>query len=274
MLDSSVMAPDLEAFKTKQKAAWSAGDYAIVGVTLQHVGERLSEALDLRPSQRVLDVAAGNGNASLAAARRWCDVVSTDYVDTLLRHGMERAKAERLAIAFREADAEELPFDDSSFDAVTSTFGVMFTPNQDKAAAEMLRVCRPSGKIGMANWTPDGFVGQLFKTIGKHVPPPAGVKPPSLWGTRERLAELFGNHAVAIDASEKVFNFRYKSGKHWLDLWRVIYGPMQKAFDALDVPQRADLAEDMQALVDRYNVASDGAMVVPARYLEVVVTKR
>ena len=188
--------PDLKAIKARQQAAWASGDYAVIGTTLQIVGESLCEALDLRAGQKVLDVAAGNGNVSLAAARRWCEVVSTDYVPALLERGRERAAAERLAIAFREADAEALPFPDGSFDVVVSTFGVMFTPNQERAAAEMARVCRPSGKIGLANWTPDGFIGQLFKTIGKHLPPPAGVKSPALWGTSARLAELFGPTAA------------------------------------------------------------------------------
>ncbi len=184
--------PDLGAIKTRQQGAWSSGDYAIVGTTLQIVGEMLCEALDLRAGQKVLDVAAGNGNVTLAAARRWCEVVSTDYVPALLDRGRERANAERLAIEFREADAEALPFADASFDAVVSTFGVMFTADQDKAAAELVRVCKPGGKIGLANWTPDGFIGQVFKTIGKHMPPPAGVKSPALWGTGARITELFG----------------------------------------------------------------------------------
>ena len=171
--------PDLSAVKTRQQGAWSSGDYATVGTTLQIVGETLCEALDLRAGQKVLDVAAGNGNVTLAAARRWCEVVSTDYVPALLERGRERAAAERLAIEFREADAEALPFADASFDAVVSTFGVMFTADQDKAAAELVRVCKPGGKIGLANWTPDGFIGQLFKTIGKYMPPPAGVKSPA-----------------------------------------------------------------------------------------------
>ena len=174
--------PDLGAVKTRQQGAWSSGDYAIVGTTLQIVGETLCEALDLRAGQKVLDVAAGNGNVTLAAARRWCEVVSTDYVPALLERGRGRAAAEGLAIEFRQADAEALPFVDASFDVVVSTFGVMFTPDQDKAAAELLRVCRPGGKVGLANWTPDGFIGQLFKTIGKHAPPPVGVRSPALWG--------------------------------------------------------------------------------------------
>ena len=205
-------APDFAAIKTRQKAAWSSGDYAVVGTTLQIVGESLCEALDLRASQRVLDVAAGNGNVSLAAARRWCEVTSTDYVPALLERGRERAAAERLDnIDFREADVEALPFDDGSFDAVVSTFGCMFAPNPPRTASEMLRVCKPGGKIGMANWTPDGFIGQLFKTIGKHVPPPAGVTSPALWGTRARLAELFEAQAIAIRAEPRHFMFRYRS---------------------------------------------------------------
>ena len=172
--------PDYAAIKVKQNAAWASGDYAIVGTTLQIVGEDLAEALDLRSGQKVLDVAAGNGNFTLAAARRWADVTSTDYVQSLLHRGEDRAVADGLKVAFQYADAEDLPYADASYDAVASTFGVMFTPNQAKAASEMLRVCRSGGKIGLANWTPDGFIGCLFKTIGRYVPPPAGVSSPAL----------------------------------------------------------------------------------------------
>jgi SAM-dependent methyltransferase/quercetin dioxygenase-like cupin family protein len=204
---------DLAAVKGRQQSAWSSGDYAVVGTTLQIVGEELCEALDLRPGSKVLDVAAGNGNATLAAARRWCEVTSTDYVPALLERGRERATAERLAIDFRQADAEALPFPDASFDVVVSTFGVMFTADQDKAAAELLRVCKPGGKIGLANWTPEGFIGQLFKTLGKHLPPPAGVKSPALWGTRARLNEMFGAQASNINAEPRMFVFRYRSAR-------------------------------------------------------------
>src|SRR5438552_2019744 len=197
--------PDLTAVKTRQQGAWSSGDYAVVGTTLQIVGETLCEALDLRAGQKILDVAAGNGNVTLAAARRWCEVVSTDYVPALLERGRERAAAERLAIESREADAEALPFADASFDAVVSTFGVMFTADQDKAAAELVRVCKPGGKIGLANWTPDGFIGQLFKTIGKYMPPPAGVKSPALWGTGARITQLFGAQASSIQLEQREF---------------------------------------------------------------------
>jgi SAM-dependent methyltransferase len=269
-----VAGPDLALVKTRQQAAWASGDYAVVGTTLQIVGEDLCEALDIRAGQKVLDVAAGNGNVSLAAARRWCEVTATDYVQKLLDRARERASADHLDIAFREADAEALPFEDGSFDTVVSTFGVMFTPNQERAAAELVRVCRPGGKIGLANWTPDGFIGQLFKTIGKHVPPPAGVKSPALWGTRERIAELFNAHGSAIETRERHFVFRYRSPEHWLEIFRTYYGPVLKAFAALDASAQAALAADLTALIARFNRSGDGTMVVPSAYLEIVVTKR
>jgi SAM-dependent methyltransferase len=266
--------PDLAALKTRQHAAWSSGDYAVIGTTLQIVGEELCEALDLRSGQKVLDVAAGNGNITLAAARRWCDVLSTDYVPSLLERGRARAAAEGLAIEFKEADAEALPFADASFDAVVSTFGVMFTPNQDKAAAEMLRVCKSGGQIGLANWTPEGFIGQVFKTLGRYLPPPAGVKSPALWGTRERLSELFGAGALTVKAEARNFVFRYRSPQHFLDLFKTYYGPMLKAFAALDAAKQKTLHDDLYALIVRLNKATDGTMVVPSEYLQVVISKR
>jgi len=271
---STAAAPDLASMKTRQKAAWSSGDYAVVGTTLQIVGEELCEALDLRSGQKVLDVAAGNGNVSLAAARRWCDVVSTDYVPSLLERGRARASADGLTIEFREADAESLPFPDGAFDAVVSTFGVMFTPNQDQAAAELLRVCRAGGKIGLANWTPEGLIGQVFKTLGKHLPPPAGAKSPALWGTRERLADMFGAAAASIAIEPRVFNFRYRSPEHFQQVLKTYYGPMLKAFAALDETGQHDLKGDLLSLFARTNKAEDGAMVAPSGYLEVVITKR
>jgi len=266
--------PDLAAIKQRQQGAWSSGDYAIVGTTLQIVGEQLCEALDLRPGSKVLDVAAGNGNVTLAAARRWCEVTSTDYVPALLERGRERATAEGLTVDFREADAEALPFTDASFDVVVSTFGVMFTADQDKAAAELLRVCKPGGKIGLANWTPRGFIGQVFKTLGKYLPPPAGTKSPALWGTRERLDEMFGGQASAIAAEPRMFVFRYRSPEHWLDVFKTFYGPMLKAFAALDANAQAELRNDLLGVVGEFNRANDGSMAVPGEYLEVVVTKR
>jgi SAM-dependent methyltransferase len=265
---------DLAAVKTRQRGAWASGDYAVVGTTLQIVGEDLCEALDLRAGQKVLDVAAGNGNASLAAARRWCEVVATDYVPELLARARERAAAERLNLELREADAEALPFGQASFDAVVSTFGVMFTPDQEKAAAELIRVVRPGGKIGLANWTPEGFIGQLFKTIGKHLPPPAGVKSPALWGTPARLQELFGANASDIDAKSRNFVFRYRSPAHWMEIFRGYYGPVLKAFAALEPAAQTALESDLNALMARFNRASDGTIVIPSEYLEVVITRR
>jgi SAM-dependent methyltransferase len=264
----------LESLKARQQAAWSCGDYAVVGTTLQIVGEILCEALDLHAGQRVLDVAAGNGSASLAAARRHCDVVSTDYVPALLDRGRERAAAERLPIEFRMADAEALPFADGSFDVVISTFGVMFTPDQERAAAELLRVCRRHGRIGLANWTPTGFIGQLFRVVGKYVPPPAGVAPPALWGTRERLGELFGRHAIALAVQPRHFVFRYRSPEHWLEVFKLVYGPLVKAFASLAAAAQAALTSDLLALAQQHNRAQDRSLVVPSEYLEVVVTKR
>jgi ubiquinone/menaquinone biosynthesis C-methylase UbiE len=263
----------LAAIKARQHGAWSSGDYAIVGTTLQIVGEQLCEALDLRSGQKVLDVAAGNGNATLAAARRWCDVVSTDYVPSLLERGRARAAADGLSVTFQEADAEALPFANASFDAVVSTFGVMFTPNQDKAAAELMRVCRSGGKIGLANWTPEGYIGHLFKTLGKYLPPPAGVKSPALWGTRARITEMFGATAASIRVEPRHFMFRYRSPEHFVEVFRTYYGPTLKAFAALDDAGQRGLNDDLLALIGRMNRAEDGTMVVPSEYLEVIITK-
>ncbi len=263
----------LAAVKAKQHVAWSSGDYAVIGTTLQIVGERLAEALDLRPGERVLDVAAGNGNATLAAARRWCEVTSTDYVEALLERGRARAEAEGLRVEFRTADAEALPFADGSFDAVTSTFGGMFSPDQGRTAAELIRVCRRGGRIGLANWTPDGFVGQMFDIVGAHVPPPPGLRGPALWGTEARLAALFGTEARNIHAHRREFTFRYRSTGHWLEVFRTWFGPVQRAFAALAPEGQFALAADLAGLVERFNVARDGTMVVPGAYLEVVITK-
>ena len=268
------LAPDLAALKTRQQAAWSSGNYAIVGSTLQIVGEELCEALDLKAGSKVLDVAAGNGMATLAAARRWCDVTSTDYVPALLERGQTRAAAEGMEIEFREADAENLPFDNNSFDTVLSTFGVMFTPNQDRAAAELIRVCKPKGQIGLANWTPEGFIGQVFKTLGKYLPPPAGAKSPALWGTRPRLTEMFDAEARSIRAESRIFKFRYRSPAHFLDVFKTYYGPVLKAFAALDQAKQEELHNDLHALIVRMNRSGDSTMVVPSEYLEVVITKR
>src|SRR5688572_12118783 len=264
---------DLAALKTRQQAAWASGDYAVIGTTLQIVGESLAEACDLRWDERVLDVAAGNGNATLAAARRGCRVTSTDYVPSLLERGAERASAERLDVEFRTADVEALPFRDASFDAVLSTFGVMFAPDHARSAAEMARVCRPGGRIGMANWTPAGFIGQLFKVLGRHLPPPAGAQPPSLWGSEAHLRTLFGASA-RIEATPRIFNFRYRSAIHFIEVFRTWYGPVHKAFAALGAEKGAALERDLADLLNGLNRAGKGSLVVPSEYLEVVVTLR
>ena len=264
---------DLATVKARQQTAWSAGDYAVVGTTLQIVGETLCEALDLRAGERVLDVAAGNGNATLAAARRWADVTSTDYVPTLLERARTRASAEGLHVRFEQADAESLPYADASFDVVLSTFGVMFTPNQEQAAAELARVCKAGGRIGLANWTPSSFVGELFKLLGRYVPPPAGIRSPALWGTEDRLRELFGTRLDSIAIEHRNFVFRYRNADHWLDVFRTFYGPMQKAFGALESTKQASLAADLIALAERFNRATDGSLVAPGQYAEVIIRR-
>lgn len=271
VISTSPPAIDLVAVKTKQHLAWSSGDYAVVGTTLQIVGESLCEALDLRAGERVLDVAAGNGNATLAAARRWCDVVSTDYVPALLERGRARANAEGLPVQFEQADAENLPYPDRSFDVVLSTFGVMFTPDQDKAAAEMARACKPGGRIGLANWTPGSFVGEIFKTMGRYLPPAAGVKSPALWGTEARLRELFAERLDTISIERRNFSFRYRNAAHWLEVFRTFYGPMHKAFGVLDATQQESLTADLIDLAERFNCATDGTLVAPSEYIEVVI---
>lgn len=246
----------------------------MVGTTLQIVGESLCEALDLRAGQRVLDVAAGNGNATLAAARRYCDVVSTDYVRALLDRGRARASAEGVAVQFEEADAENLSYPDGAFDVVLSTFGVMFTPNQEQAASELARVCKRGGKIGLANWTPSSLIGEVFKLIGRYVAPPAGVKSPALWGTEERLREFFGDRLASLEVTRRHFAFRYRGPQHWLDTFRTYYGPMRKTFGALDAARQEALANELIGLVRRFNAATDGTLVAPSEYLEVVITTR
>ncbi len=265
---------DFAALKQRQQATWASGDFAVIGTTLQIVGESLAEAADVIAGERVLDVAAGNGNATLAAARRFARVTSTDYVPALLERGAARAKAEGLDIEFRVADAEELPFNDASFDVVLSTFGAMFTPQHERPAQEMLRVVRSGGRIGLANWTPAGFIGQLFGVIGRYLPPPAGLHSPALWGTETHIAELFGAQALGIRCVHKHFNFRYQSAAHWLQIFRDYYGPTHKAFAALDSVRQKALEADITALLERWNIDGARSLVVPGEYLEVVVTKR
>ena len=266
--------PDYAAIKTRQQATWASGDYGVIGGTLPIVAESLCEAVDLAAGETVLDVAAGTANAALAAARRFCQVTASDYVPELLERGRERAAAEHLALDFRVADAEALPYADGSFDVALSTFGVMFAPNQARSAGELLRVTRPGGRIGLANWTPEGFIGQLFKLIGGFVPPPPGVASPALWGTETRLVALFGPDAADIKVNRKHFNFRYRSAEHWIDIFRRYYGPTLKAFAALDVERQGLLHEAILTLLARFDRGGGRALIVPSEYLEVVVVKR
>jgi SAM-dependent methyltransferase len=265
---------DFDALKNRQRAAWASGDYAVIGTTLQIVGEELAEACDLRWDERVLDVAAGNGNATLAAARRGCSVTSTDYVGELLERGEDRARAEHLSVDFRVADAEALPFADASFDVVLSTFGVMFSPDHARAAGELARVCKPGGRIGMANWTPDGFIGQMFRVLGRHLPPPAGVQPPSLWGVESHLRALFGDQASSLRITPRQFNFRYRSPAHFIEVFRTWYGPVHKAFAALSANAAAALERDLTELLQRLNRGGAEALIVPSEYAEIVITRR
>ena len=271
---SKPAAPDFEAIKQRQQATWASGDFAIIGVTLQIVGEQLAEACDIRAGERVIDIAAGNGNATLAAAHRFANVTSTDYVQALLEKGRVRAAAEGLDISFRVADAEKLPFDDGSFDVALSTYGAMFTPDHSKPAREMLRVVRSGGRIGLANWTPEGFIGQLFKVIGTFIPAPMGLKSPALWGTEPHIVELFGSQARDIRTVRRHFNFRYRSAAHWLQVFRDYYGPTHKAFAALTGSAQEALARDITALLEKHNTAGSASLIVPAEYLEVVIERK
>lgn len=265
--------PDFAAIKARQKHAWSCGDYAAVGVTLQIVGERLAEALDLDPGAAVLDVAAGNGNFSLAAARCGARVTSTDYVPELLERARERAEAGGLTLRYRSADAEALPFADASFDAVGSTFGVMFAPDQKSAARELKRVCRAGGTIALANWTPDGFIGRLFGVIGRHVPPPVGVASPARWGDVDALGELFDCATDSMRIRRRAFTFRYASAAHFVEHFRVVYGPVNRAFAALDPDAAIALEGDLVALCQRFAEPDRQALIVRSAYLEVLYRK-
>ena len=270
--DTPTTSPDLSAIKTKQQAMWASGDFAVIGTTLQIVGELLCESVDVGGGERVLDVAAGNGNATLAAARRFARVTSTDYVPALLEGGRRRAEAEGLHVTFEVADAEALPYPAASFDVILSTFGVMFAPDHAKSASELLRVCRLGGRIGLASWTPEGFIGQMLRVVAKHVPPPAGVKSPLLWGTRDHLQSLFGG-AAAITHTVRDFAFRYESPEHFVEVFRTFYGPVHKAFAALDANGQAALETDLIALLKRCARGATAGLVVPAEYLESVITR-
>ena len=258
--------------KSRQQSMWASGDFAVIGTTLQIVGEQLCETADVRARERVLDVAAGNGNATLAAAHRFARVTSTDYVPALLERGRVRAQAEGLAVTFEVADAEALPYPDDSFDVVLSTFGVMFAPNQPRAAREMLRVCRPGGRIGLASWTPAGFVGEMLRVVGRHVPPIPGVASPALWVKPDHVATLFPD-VSQLSSAVRYFAFRYESAAHFVDVFRRYYGPVHKAFAALDAERQAALEADLVALLRQADTGGSRGLVVPGEYLETVIVK-
>lgn len=266
--------PDLDAIKEHQQKTWASGDYVRIGNNLVIMGEMLCEAADLRAGEKVLDVATGSGNTALSAARRFCEVTGSDYVPEWVEYARKRAEVEGMPITFEVGDAEDLPYPDASFDAVLSTIGVMFAPDQEKAAIELLRVCRSGGRIALANWTPNGFIGHMFRTVAKHVPPPVGVKPPPLWGTEERLRELFGDGVSSLQTTRRAFVFRYASARHNVEYLRAYFGPMIKAFEALDAARQEALARDLEEVFESWNTSDDGTLVVPGEYLEVVAVRR
>ncbi len=267
--------PDLGAIKVRQQQAWASGDFAVVAARIVLVAEHLCDTADLHAGWRVLDVATGSGNAAIAAARHGCTAIGVDYVPALLERGRLRAKAEGLAVELLEGDAESLPFPDGSFDAVTSVFGSMFAPDHEQAAAELLRVCRPGGTIALASWTPDGFIGELFRTVGAHVPPPAGVRSPMLWGTEPHLRTLFGDGIASLELEERTFTFRFTSAEDFVTFFRTWYGPTLKAFAALEGDARDALEQDLLELARAWNrLAGTDAIAIPATYTEAVAVTR
>ena len=271
---TSAVQPDLAAVKQRQQQTWASADYAAVATMIVPMAENLAQAAGLRAGERVLDVATGSGNAALAAARIGCQVTGIDYVPGLLERARTRAAAEGLEIEFAEGDAEDLAFGDASFDAVLSALGVMFAPDQERAAAELVRVCRPGGTIGLVNWTPAGFIGQLLRTVGRHVPPPAGVRPPTQWGTEERLAELLGDAVSELEVQRRTFVWRFRSADEFASFFRDNYGPVHKAFAALDEPGKARFYDDLVALAREHDQEPGPSVAMPAEYLEVVATRR
>jgi SAM-dependent methyltransferase len=266
--------PDLAAIKQRQQQTWASGDFSVVGAMIVIVAEQLCDAADLHAGWNVLDVATGSGNAAIAAARLGCRAVGVDYVPALLERGRERAAAERLPVELLDGDAEALPFEDGSFDAVTSVFGTMFAPDHEKTADELVRVCRPGGTIALASWTPEGFIGELFRAVGAHVPPPAGVQSPLLWGTESHLRELFGGAIESLEVTERTFTFRFRSAEEFVDVFRATYGPTVKAFAALGSTAADALERDLIALARRSDRLGTDAIAIPATYTEAIAITR
>jgi len=269
----STQSPDFAAIKTRQQQTWASGDYHVIAAIIVPMAERLCDTVDLRADQTVLDVATGSGNAAIAAARRMTSVTGMDYVQELLDRGKARAASEGVPVRFELGDAEALPVQDASYDVVLSTVGVMFAPNQAQAARELLRVTKPGGRIGLANWTPEGWVGDMLRTVGRHVAPPAGLQPPTRWGSEAAVRELFGNGVASVEATRQNFVWRFKSAEQYLDLFRSYYGPVVKAFAALDESGQTALASDLLAGFYRFAIPTQGTFLVPAEYLEVVAVK-
>jgi SAM-dependent methyltransferase len=274
MAVSEQTAPDLEQVKQKQQLMWASGDFHQVAALIQSVADQVAEALDIQAGWRVLDVATGSGNAALAAARLGAETVGVDYVPALLERGRRRVEAEGLDVLLVEGDAEALPFGDGEFDAVTSVFGSMFAPNHERAAAELVRVVKPGGKIGLATWTPDGFIGELLRAVAQHVPPAAGVASPILWGTETHLRRIFGDAIASIRCRERTFVFRSRSAEDWVDFFRAYYGPTFKAFEAVGPEGEEALHADLVALVDTYTGRSNGPITIPATWLQTVAVRR
>jgi len=266
-------AADLASVKARQQKTWASGDFAVIAALIHSAAEHLVERADLQAGWKVLDVATGTGNAAIAAARCGCEVVGVDYVPALLERGRERARVERLPVEFREGDAEALPFPDASFDAALSIYGAMFAPDQERAAKELLRVVRRGGRIAMGNWTPGGFIGEMLKVVSKHVPPPAGVRPPVLWGTETRLRELFGAGVSSLEARPRDFVFRFRSARDFVGCFRRYYGPTHKAFEAVGEAGAPALEADLEALATRFDRNRGGALAIPAEYLEVIAVR-
>lgn len=265
--------PTLEEIKSKQQVTWSSGDYSKIAWVTNPLADILCDAVDLIPGSRVLDVATGTGHVALAAARRFCDVTAVDYVPALLEHGRRRAAAENLSVDFREGDAEALEFADGSFDYVLSTIGAMFAPNQPKTASELARACKPGGTIGMINWRPEGFLGELFRTIGKFVPPPPELKPAALWGNPDHVRSLFGDAVSSIEFTEGSIPFRWLSADHYVDFFLEHYGPTLKAFESLPEDQRQAFRDGVTNSGTSFGRTVGDALIFDAEFLIVRATK-